>query len=318
MAEAGFFPGVVLYFTYWFRSGERGRASAFLVCALPVGAVIGAPISTWIMDHITWFGFAGWRWMFILEGIPAVILGIITLFYLDNRPKNAKWLTENEKKWLESELEKERKQSLAVNKASKREMLKDKRVWILAFVYFANYTAMYGLGFWLPSIIKSFTESSTNLEIGWLSMIPPFIGIFSMLLFAWSSDIRKEHKIHLATTFFIAGTGFFLCGLANSTFLMILFLAFSAIGLYGFSGVFLSYLTLFFTESTATAGIALVNSIASIGGFIGPMIFGNLSISIGMFVLSGLVIAGGLAVFSTKYKVNSTLNQSNPGIDIKN
>ena len=108
IAEAGFFPGIILYFTYWFRGKERGRASAFLLLALPVGTIIGAPLSTWIMDTITWGGLAGWRWMFILEGIPAVALGVITLFFLSNRPKDAKWLSDEEKNWLEQELDREK------------------------------------------------------------------------------------------------------------------------------------------------------------------------------------------------------------------
>lgn len=309
VAEAGFFPGIILYFTYWFRSTERGRASAFLVMALPVGTIIGAPLSTWIMESITWNGMAGWRWMFILEGIPAVILGIMTLLYLDNRPKDAKWLTNEEKGWLEGELERERRQSLLVNKASKLDMLKDKRVWKLALIYFAHYSAMYGLGFWLPSIIKSFSESSTNMEIGWLTIIPSVIGIPCMLFFAWSSDKRNEHRIHLMVSLAIAGIGFILCGLADSAVLMISALAFAAIGLYGFIGAFFSFMTLFFTESTAPAGIALVNAFASLGGFFGPMLFGNVSISNGMFALSGLVIAASVVIFSLKRKVAQIENQ---------
>jgi MFS transporter, ACS family, tartrate transporter len=315
VAEAGFFPGIILYFTYWFRSTERGRASAILVMALPVGTIIGAPLSTWIMDNIAWNGMAGWRWMFILEGIPAIILGIITLYYLENRPKDAKWLTEEEKTWLEKELEEERRRSLEVNKASKLEMIKDSKLWKLAFTYFAHYTAMYGLGFWLPSIIKSFSENSSNMEIGWLAIIPSIIGIPSMLLFAWSSDKRKEHRIHLVVSLLIAGTGYAMCGLADSAPLMMTTLSFAAIGLYGFVGTFFSYLTNFFTEATAPAGIALVNAIASLGGFVGPTLFGGLSISNGMFVLGGLITIASLTIFTLKHKA---LNSASTHEIIKN
>ncbi|MFJ7681280.1 MFS transporter [Peribacillus butanolivorans] len=302
VAEAGFFPGIILYFTYWFRSKERGRASASLVLALPIGTIIGAPLSTWIMDNIAWNGMAGWRWMFILEGSPAVILGIVTLFYLSNRPKDAKWLTNEEKNWLENELDRERKESLEVNKASKLEMFKDSKVWKLAFIYFANYTAIYGLGFWLPSIIKSFANSSSNMEIGWLTIIPALIGIPSMLLFGWSSDKRNEHRKHLIASFLFAAAGFIACGFANSATMMIVMISFSAIGLYGFVGAFFSFMTLFFTESTAPAGIATVNAFASLGGFFGPMIFGQLALSNGMFVIGALAILACAVILSLKQK----------------
>lgn len=302
IAEAGFFPGIILYFTYWFRNKERGRASSFLVMAIPIGTIIGAPLSTWIMDKIAWNGMAGWRWMFIIEGIAAVILGVVTLFYLNNRPKNAKWLKEEEKNWLENELDRERLQSISVNKSSKLEMFKDSKVWKLAFIYFADYTAMYGLGFWLPSIIKSFATSSSNMEIGWLTIIPALIGIPSMLLIGWSSDKRNEHKKHLIASFLIAAVGFIMCGFAESTITMIVLISFAAIGLYGFIGAFFSYMTLFFTESTAPAGIATVNAFASLGGFFGPMIFGQLTISNGMFVIGTLAILACGAILSLRQK----------------
>lgn len=290
IAEAGFFPGIILYFTYWFRSKERGRASSTLILALPVGTIIGAPLSTWIMDNIAWSGIAGWRWLFILEGIPAVILGVIALFYLKNRPKDAKWLTDEEKNWLENELDKERQQSLVVNKASKLAMVKDSKVWKLALIYFANYSAMYGLSFFLPSIIKSFSTGSSNMEIGWLTIIPAIVGIPAILFFGWSSDKRNEHKNHLIVSFLIAAAGFIACGFANSTTTLIVAITFAAIGLYGFCGAFFSFMTLFFTETTAPAGIAMVNAFASLGGFIGPMIFGQLAISNGMFLIAALAI----------------------------
>ncbi|MFB5281730.1 MULTISPECIES: MFS transporter [Peribacillus] len=309
IAEAGFFPGIILYFTYWFRSQERGRASAILTLALPIGTIIGAPLSTWIMDNIAWNGMAGWRWMFILEGIPAIILGVIVLFYLTNRPKDAKWLTDEEKNWLENELDRERRQSLAVNKATKLDMIKDSKVWKLAFIYFAHYTSMYGLGFWLPSIVKSFAASSSNMEIGWLTIIPAIVGIPSMLLFAWSSDKRKEHRKHLIGSLLIAGVCFILSGFADSATMTITLIAFAAIGLYGFIGTFFSFMTLFFTESTAPAGIAMVNAFASLGGFVGPMIFGQLAISTGMFTLGTLIILGGAVILTLKKKGLSVVSE---------
>lgn len=319
IAEAGFFPGVILYFTYWFRSKERGRASAVLLLALPVGTIIGAPLSTWILDNITWNGMAGWRWMFILEGIPAVILGIVTLFYLSNRPKDAKWLSDQEKSWLEAELNRERQQSLQVNKVSKLAIIKDSNVWKLALTYFANVSAMFGISFWLPTIIKSLSEDSSNMQIGWLSIIPALVGIPAMLLFAWSSDKRNERKKHIITTFLFAAVGYILSGFTDSAFILIATLTFAAIGLYGFAGIFFAFVPTFFTEDTAPAGIALVNSIGLLGGFFGPMIFGQFDFTSGMFTLGALAILASIILLfikpkhmDTQTKTSAELVETNP------
>lgn len=221
---------------------------------------------------------------------------------MNNRPKDAKWLTEEQKRWLENELDKERRLSLAVNKTSKIDMLKDSNVWKLAFIYFTNYTAMFGLSFWLPSIIKSFASTSSNMEFGWLTIIPSIIGIPAMLLFGWSSDKRNEHKNHLLVSFLIAAIGYSLSGFADSAIMMITMISFAAIGLYGFIGAFFSFMTLFFTESTAPAGIALVIALASLGGFLGPVMFGQLPISTGMFIMGGLALLACGTILTMKHK----------------
>lgn len=171
-AEAGAFPGILLYLTYWFRSKERARAVALFTMSVPVAGIISAPVSTWILDNITWFGMTGWRWIFIVEGIPAVILGIVTLFYLTDRPKDAKWLTEEEKTWLEGELKAEHEAKVKVNNYSKKEVFKNADVWMLGFAYFTSLVGMYALSFWMPSIIDSLSGTLSNTLIGLLAMIP--------------------------------------------------------------------------------------------------------------------------------------------------
>lgn len=305
VAEAGFFPGVILYLTYWFRSSERGRATAVLLLALPIGGIIGAPLSTWIIDNIAWAGMEGWRWMFILEGIPAVLLGVVVLFYMTNRPADAKWLTNEEKDWLESELAAERKVSSSINKVSKLEMIKDSRVWKLSLLYFAGYSAVYGLSFWLPTIIKSLSVSTTtNMEIGWLAMIPSLVGIPAILFFGWNADRTGAHKPHLLFAFLIAIVGFIGCGLSSSVIPVVFMLTITSFGLYGFTGCFFAYMTFFFTESTAPVGIALVNSFAALGGFVGPMILGMVSLQQGMFILSGMLIVGAITLMTLKLQKN--------------
>ena len=301
VAEAGFFPGIILYLTYWFRASERGKATAVLLLALPIGGLIGAPLSTWIIDNITWLNMSGWRWMFILEGIPAIILGIVVIFYLTNRPANAKWLNQEEKDWLEGELAAEQRVSVKRNSVSKKDMLKNMKVWKLCLLYFAVYTGIYGLSFWMPTIIKSLSEiATTNMEIGWLAMIPALVGIPAILFVGWYADKKNAYKKSLIVCFIISVIGFIGCGFSDSVFFMVLMLTFTSAGLYGFTGCFFAYMTFFFTASTAPVGIALVNSFAALGGFVGPMILGSVTFTQGMFVIAGILAVGLVTLISLK------------------
>ena len=303
VAEAGFTPGIILYLTYWFRARERGKATAAFFVALPLAALIGAPLSTWIIDHIAWVGLSGWRWMFILEGLPAVILGIMVLFYLTNRPANAKWLTNEEKAWLEGELETERKLAAKHNKTSHRGMLKDSNVWKLSVFNIAGFVAVNGLNFWIPTIIKNLSASGTsNMEVGWLAMIPPLVAIPSILFVGWNADRTSKHKQHLAVCVSIAMVGLIGCAFVTTIPLMIFMLSIASAGLYGISGSFYAYLTFFFSESTAPAGIALVSTLSSLGGFIGPMVLGVLNLQQGMLVITGFMLVSLLTLI--------TLNQN--------
>lgn len=303
VAEAGFFPGIILYLTYWFLERERSKATAILILALPFGGLIGAPLSTWIIDTISWGNLSGWRWMFILEGIPALILGVIVLFYLTNRPKDAKWLTQDEKDWLEKELDAERIASTKINKPTKLAMLKDLTVWKLSAFYFAGYTGIYGLSFWVPTIIKSLSEANTtNLEIGWLAMIPNIVAIPAALFVGWNADRTGSHKKHLLICLVIALVGFIGCASVSSVASMVIVLSIASFGLYGFAGCFFAYLTFFFTESTAPIGIALVNSFAALGGFVGPTILGMFTLTSGMFLLAGIIGVGLLILLTMKRK----------------
>ncbi|MFC5542626.1 MAG: MFS transporter [Bacilli bacterium] len=307
IAEAGFFPGAVLYLTYWFRKKERGRATAILLLALPIAGLIGAPVSTWIIDHVYWLEMAGWRWMFILEGLPALLLGIVVLFYLVNRPSEAKWLSQEEKEWLESELQMERTESNHINKKYVGEMLKDATVWKLALIYFSNYTCMFGLSFWLPTILKNLSaEGTTNVSIGLLSMIPSFMGILAILFGGWNSDRTGKYKEHLVASFIIAFIGFACASFMSSPGWMLVCLTVASFGLYIFAGCFFAYETHFFTERTAPVGIALVNSIAALGGFLGPYILGVLNVKSGMLFLVVLGIVGTGLLITLKQKTSET------------
>jgi MFS transporter, ACS family, tartrate transporter len=304
-AEAGFVPGIILYLTYWFRARERGKATALFFVALPLSALIGAPLSTWIMDTVTWGGLAGWRWMFILEGIPAVLLGIVVLFYLTDRPVNAKWLTEKEKTWLEDELVKERNLSAKLNKSSHLGMLKETKVWKLALFNIAGFVAVNALSYWMPTIIKSLSSSeTTNMQIGWLAMIPSIIAIPSILFTGWNADRTGRHKLHLGACVSIAMIGFIGCANVSSVPLMVLMLSITSAGLYGISGTFYAYITFFFSESTAPAGIALVSTLSSLGGFLGPMLMGIFDFKQAMFIIAGCLLVSLVTLFSIRLVKN--------------
>ncbi|GAB7386407.1 MFS transporter [Bacillaceae bacterium] len=302
VAEAGFFPGIVYYMTHWFPPKERGRSYAVFLIAIPAASLVGAPVSTWIMDHISWWGMAGWRWMFILEGIPAVLLGIVTLFYLKDRPNEAHWLTGEEKNWLEGVLEEERRLKASAKQSSLKEVWKNADLWKFAIVYFFNYGSVYGMTFWLPTIINSLAKTLSNTSIGLLAMIPSLIAIPVMVWWGRHSDRTGERRKHIQVSFVVAAIGFFGVGLAKNPWVAVFFLTIAAVGLFSFTGPFLSYLSLFFSESAAAVGIAVVNSVASIGGFIGPTIFGYFGRTGGTFVLCGFLLAGALLLLMFKQR----------------
>ncbi|GEK35431.1 MFS transporter [Kurthia sibirica] len=301
VAEAGFLPGILLFITHWFRERDRSKATATLFLAIPIATLIGAPVSTWIMDTIYWFEWAGWRWMFVLEGIPAILLGIVTFFFLTNKPSDAKWLKDDEQQWLNAEIAKEQQLSASLNPVKISKMLFNLTLWKLSWLYFAGYTGLIGLSFWIPTIIKSLTlDVTTNLEIGWLAIIPPVIGIPAILVTGWNTDRIGKHKIHLIICQLIAAVGFVGCALVTSLIPMIIMLSIAAGGLYGTTGCFYSYLTFFFTKVTAPIGIAFVNSLASLGGFFGPVILGYFTLTIGMYILGALMISASLFMLTMR------------------
>ena len=232
------------------------------------------------------------------------ILGAITLFYLTDRPSKAKWLTQEEINWLEGELNVERQKALKLNKPSKLAMLKDATVWKLAIFYFAGYTGVYGLSFWVPTIIKSLSAvTTTNMEIGWMAMLPSLVGIPAIIFTGLNADRTGKHKIHLVVCLLIATAGFIGCALATTLWPMVAMLSLASAGLYGFTGSFFAYLTFFFTESTAPVGIALVNSFAALGGFVGPTILGMFVLETGMFALA-IILVVGILILLTMPKAN--------------
>ena len=196
LAEAGFFPGIIVYLSHWFRYRDRAKAVAMFMVALPISNIIGSPLSGWILG-VNWLGLAGWRWVFIIEGLPAVIFGIATIFYLTDRPEQATWLAEDEKNWIGSELEKEKLEKNAVQTYTIWQALRHRNVIFLAIAYFCAVTCVYGFTFWLPTILKGLT-GYTDLQVSIIAALPYCAGLVAMLLVGWSSDRKGERRWHAA------------------------------------------------------------------------------------------------------------------------
>ena len=215
VAEAGFFPGVILYITCWFRRQELARAVALFMTALAVSNIIGAPLSTWILDNIHWFGIAGWRWLFILEGLPALVLGVVTWFYLTDRPKDAAWLEPEEREWLTGVIARENAERAGTHH-SFRTVIRDLRIWHLGCIYCAMTIGLYGLGFWMPQIIRSLNPAFSNFEIGLVMTIPYLAALVSMIAWSAHSDRTGERVWHAAVPPLVGGIALAGAGLVSS------------------------------------------------------------------------------------------------------
>lgn len=306
VAEAGFFPGMILYITYWFRTQDQAKAVGLFMTALALSNIIGAPVSGVILDHVHWLGWGSWRWLYILEGLPAVICGVLTLFLLPDRPSSAKWLTQEEKDWLNAELEKEREAKLKREKLTIGQVFTNGRVWLFAAVYFCLTTGFYGINFWLPQIVKALSAQFSNTTVGLLSMIPYIAGAIGMIANGRHSDQTLERRWHTAIPPLIGAVTLVLMGLATgSPTGSIILLTIGVFGIYSFYGPFWALPNLFLTEATAAVGIAIVNSVGNLGGFVGPYILGYVkqvtgSTQTGLYVMAAFLVVCTLLVLSLR------------------
>ena len=275
-AEAGFFPGIIVYLSHWFRYQDRAKAVALLMAAVSVSNIIGSPLSGLLMK-LEWLGLAGWRWMFIIEGFPAIVFGIITLFYLTDWPHQAKWLPEDEKKWLIETLEHETKTKQAKHSLSILQAFKHREVVLLTLAYFFMVTAVYGLNFWIPSIVKSFS-GLPNLVVSLIAALPYCFGLIAILVVGWHSDKTKERRWHTALSMMTASLGLLLSVVfGNFAPLAIAMLCLTGAGNAGYLPGFWALPTSFLSGTTAAASIGLINSFGNLGGFVGPYVVGFLS-----------------------------------------
>ncbi|MGO8868300.1 MAG: MFS transporter [Alphaproteobacteria bacterium] len=292
-AEAGFFPGIIFYLTLWFPSVYRGRIIGAFMAAVPVSSAIGAPISGMILGMDGVGGFAGWQWLFLIEAAPAMLLAIVTYFYLTDRPADAHWLAADERAWLSGRLEAERRQREAVHDLSVWQAMLNPRVWALSLVYFGAVACLYGVGFWLPQIIKAFGLS--NAMTGWVTAIPYAVGAVFMVWYGRRSDAKAERKGHAALALLIAAAGIAGSTLTRDPTLTVVAFTIGACGVFAILPVFWTLPTAVLSGTAAAAGIAVINSLGNLSGFFGPYAMGWIKDATGSFA-GGLLLIAALAV----------------------
>ena len=301
VAEAGFFPGIILYLTYWYPAARRARMIALFMSAIALSGVIGGPLSGWIMQRFAGVnGLAGWQWLFILEGLPSVAVGIATFFYLDDRIDHAKWLTSDEKALLKRNIviENNDKHELSV-----RAVFGEPRVWLMSLIYFTFVMGLYGVSFWLPTIIKG-TGVKDALQIGLLTAIPYGSAVVAMILVSRSADRMRERRWHIAVPALFGAVGLVLSAVwGQNTVLAMTALTLATMGILTTLPLFWSLPTSFLAGAGAAAGIALINSVGNLAGFVSPFLVGWLkdmtqSTNAGMYMLAASMVFGVLLTLS--------------------
>ena len=292
IAEAGFFPGIIFYLTLWFPAAYRGRIIGYFMAAIPLSSVLGAPLSGYLLDLNGFYGLAGWQWMFAIEAAPAIVLSVVVFFYLTDRPADATWLPADQRAWLAQRLVSEEQQRTQVQHFTVMQALTNPHVLALSLVYFGAVAANYGIGFFLPQIVKGFGLS--NVATGWVTLIPYVVGVIGMVYWGRRSDRMQERKWHTAIALLIAAIG-----ITGSTFLpdptmKMAALSVAAFGVFGALPVFWTLPTAFLSGAAAAGGIAIVNAIGNLSGFAGPYAVGYLKDLTGGYE-AGLRVIGALA-----------------------
>jgi MFS transporter, ACS family, tartrate transporter len=294
VAEAGFFPGIIFYLTYWYPARERARAYAWFLAAIPICGVVGGPISGALLGLDGRLGLQGWQWLFLLEGIPSVVVGLLVLWLLPDRPRDARWLEPADRNWLEATLQAEGGRAEAGHGVSLAKAVASPMVWLLGLVYFLLVVALYGFALWLPQLIKA-SGTFTNFEVGVVTAIPYAIAAIGMVLVGRRSDRTAERHWHLALPALAGALGFLAATRIGSIGPLVAALSITAFGVLGWLGPFWSMPTAMLKEQAAAGGIALVNSMGAVGGFVGPYVLGQVKQRTGSFT-GGLLILGACQV----------------------
>ena len=311
VAEAGFFPGIILYLTYWFPKRERARAVALFMVAVPLSSVFGAPLSAWLISagHGVLFGLDGWRFMFLVEGIPAILIGIMCWFYLTDRPQDAAWLEADERTWLQNQMDTEHAQTSQRYHYPLRKALTQPRILALAFVYFGIVYGLYAVGFFLPTIIagfqQTFNTSYSVIEQGFIVAIPYFFGAIAMYFWARHGDRTGERVWHVAIPAIVGGVAIPIALYLQSPFSTMVAVTICAMGICSALPTFWPLPTMFLTGAAAAGGIALINALGNLAGFVGPYMTGWLtdltgSPKAGLWLVGAFMVAAGIVAIALK------------------
>jgi MFS transporter, ACS family, tartrate transporter len=301
-AEAGFFPGVILYLTYWFPRSQRSRTVSLFMVAAVFSYVVGGPLSGWLMDHPQ-LGLRGWQWLFLVEGLPSVLLGFVVFFYLPNGPRDARWLTPDEALWLTSRLDAERTDQERHGRLTLGQAFTDPRVLLLSLVYFLGVVGAYGLDFFVPTLLAQAYPQLSKSALGWVAAIPPLVAIPIMVLHGRSSDARNEHRWHVALAVFSLAAGFLALSLPLPPLFVVAALCVAVAGRWCFIVPFWGLPTSMLTGTAAAGGIALINSLGNLGGQAGPVLVSGLAspsggLANGLVALAVVVTACGVLVLA--------------------
>ena len=294
-AEAGFFPGVILYLKNWFPARARARTVARFMTAAPLSGVIGGPLSGALLGLHQEAGLAGWQWMFLLEGIPAIVLGGMAWAYLVDHPASARWLSDEQREWLQQTMQQEAAETTVASRSGALAALQLGRIWTLALVYFGLNTVSYGMSLWLPNLINSLSAVG-NLEIGVLSAIPYVVAAVTMVIVGLHSDRSGERRWHTAVPAFAGAIALALAAHVSSVVPAVALVSVAVLGVFSMMGPFWAMPTTVLSGTAAATGIAFINSVGNLGGFFGPYIIGLLRTSTGHFKGGLLVVAGALAM----------------------
>ncbi len=317
-AEAGFLPGMILYLGYWFPLSVRARYVALFMAAVPISSALGAPLSAWILDTHGLLGLAGWQWLFIIEGLPAVALGLVVLAMLPDGPEKARWLTAEEKAAIAARLEADHRSHDAAHQAAHPAgtheawlpALKDTRVVVLCLVYLGLVVGLYGIGLWLPQIVRAMGYSTH--EVGLILIIPYALSALAMLAVGQHSDRRGERVLHVAVPAIAAAAGLAASVVAPTHMAAIAAISLASMGIYAALGPFWSVPPQFLRGTAAAAGIALINSVGNLGGFAGPYLVGFVReatgrFDVGFMALAAIVLAAGVLVLVFRAQLGPSL-----------
>ena len=310
VAEAGFYPGVILFLTYWYPAKERARTVALFASGAVLAGILGSPLSGAILELHGKGGLEGWQWLFLLEGIPAVVMGLVVLFALPDRPGKVRWLSADEKTWIQSRLDEEASRMKGQTPFRLSEAFTSRRVWLLCLIYFLLNVGGYGFEMWLPTIIKEFYEINFT-TVGLINAIPYIAAMVVMLIAGNHSDRTGERRWHVAVAAASSALGFALSAYLNNPYLAMAALTLAFVGLKSTMGPFWALGTTFLSGTAAAGGIALINSVGNLGGFAGPVLVGIITDRTGstgasLLVLGGALMLMALLVLTIRRNVNKT------------